>query len=131
MFIEELWEKDPELVKKALKKVFNVNEKAGDRLDFSGMKDGVLSCAKYGEQFYEVAVSDYEISVALMNRYSKCDKLSKRWFKFMYNAVGDMYVYHYMAHRNEELDKIVDRHKKETATMLETVAFNPSKSKTK
>ena len=80
MFIEELWEKDSELVKKALKIILNVNEKAGDRLDFSGIKRGVLTCAKYGEQFNEIGISDYEINIEYMNRYFKSEKLSKKCY---------------------------------------------------
>ena len=131
MYIEKLWEEQPELVTKALKLILNVNEKAGDRITFSGMKNGVLTCAKYGEQFCEIVVSDYGIEVEFMNRYLKSEKLSKKWFKFMHSVFGDGYVYNYIERRNEGLDKIVNQHQKETASMLEIVDFNLSKSQTK
>ena len=122
MFIEKLWEKNPELVIDEIKNIFNVKEERGDSLHFVGAGNGALRFSKNGHHTFTIFVRDFEVF--------GCKADSKRnieWIQFMHKVCGDRYVYYYISHRNKELDKLVEEFKNkynnQTRNVLVEVGF--------
>ena len=132
MFIEELWKRNPELVKKAVKKVCRIDEKSGNNFDFRCVdENGNLEFVKFGSSPFTVKISDYDVEVAFNHGYSSLPTFSIRWMKFMKEIYGDKYIYNYIDHRNKELEKYNKNFKQKTNKILEELGFETYKYQTK
>ncbi|MBQ7798531.1 MAG: hypothetical protein IJ371_05350 [Clostridia bacterium] len=102
MFIEDLWEKNPELFKSGLAKCVGVD---ASRLICTGSREGWLRFgikSLYSNGYEDtIIVNDFKIRFFDKSRPEK----TLEWMKFMKCVCGDKYLYHYIAHRNEELDR--------------------------
>lgn len=112
MFIEKLWEEQPELVIKAVKKIFNVREDRGDSLKFEKFENGVLSFTKYGHDAYSIHLSDFWISSIYAIPYKLDTIYVQQWMRFMYKVFGEEYIDEYITYRNNELDKFMYEYEK-------------------
>ena len=117
MFIEKLWEENPELVIKAVKKIFDIREDRGDSLEFKQAGNGALRFEKYGHCSFGIVLTDFEVYGQKVN-----SGYNIKWMKFMKRELGLKYVYHFIAYRNEKLDKFMaeyeDDYNKETKQVL-------------
>ena len=100
MFIEKLWEEKPELVINAVKKVWDIREERGDSLKFVQEGNGALRFEKYGHCSFGIVLTDFEVYGCKPN-----SRYNIEWMKFMHKVFGDKYLYHYIAYRNNKLDK--------------------------
>lgn len=132
MFIERLWKKNPEKVTEAVKGICRVNEDIGDRFGFRCVNEnGELEFVKFGLSSFTVRVSDYNIELAFNSSYSKIPDLSLEWMKYMKEVFGDKYLYHYIAYRNNEIDKYNKNFSKQTNKVLKELGFDVTKGVTK
>ena len=136
MFIEDLWEKCPEQTENAIKKICNLNEKWGDRLEFERIKNGALIFKKYGRALDLIVVNDFSIRAS---SYSSNDyetsTTNTAWIRFMYSIYGNKYAMQYISHRNQQLDRFMaeyeEKYNKETREMLDKMGFEATKGQTK
>ncbi len=135
MFIEKLWKENPELVKKAIKKICEIDDDATfgfKRID----ENGKIEFINNGS-FYLIKVSDFNIDVCVRSKFIDVENLTIRWMKFMKSVFGDKYVYHYIAKRNSEYDEFIAKYNQDfgnkTQRVLEEIGFEylPLPSKTK
>lgn len=134
MFIEDLWDKDPELVIKTIKKICNLNEKWGDRLEFERIENATLTFKKYGRALDFIVVKDFSIRAS---SYSSNDyetsTANTAWVKFMYEIYGDKYAMRFISQRNQQLDKFMadyeEKYNAQTRNMLDKMDFNYGKTK--
>ena len=131
MFIEKLWEENPELVIKAVKNVWDIKENRGDTLEFIGINNSELRFQKYSRYSYyshSIIIRDFEVYDDKVNSNCNID-----WMKFMYNQFGDMYVYQYIGHRNCELDRFMAKYEEEfndkTMKVIKQLGFEMGKTK--
>ncbi len=130
MFIEKLWEENPELVIKAVKKIFDVREEKGDRLEFVEAGNGALRFKKYGHCSFGIVLTDFEVYGQNIN-----SGYNVKWMKFIYNEFGDVYIYQYIAYRNSKLDKFMAEYENkfndETVKTINQLGFEMNNGKTK
>ena len=130
MFIEKLWEEKPELVIKAVKKVWDIREERGDSLKFVQEGNGELRFEKYGHCSFGIVLTDFEVYGCKPN-----SRYNIEWMKFMHKVFGDKYLYHYIAYRNNKLDKYMaeyeEQYNEETRTVLDKIGFQANKGQTK
>jgi len=112
MFIEKLWEENPELVIKAIKKIYNVREEKGDSLKFEKFENGILSFIKYGHDCHSIHLSDFGISSIYLIPYKSDTIYAKQWIKFMYKVYGEEYIEEYITYRNNQLDEFMAEYEK-------------------
>lgn len=128
MFIEKLWEEKPELVIKAVKKIFDVREERGDSLKFIQLSNGALRFEKHGHCSFGIVLTDFEIYGQRVN-----NGYNIKWTQFMYNVYGDKYAMQYISYRNQQLDKFMteyeDNYNKETRKVLDEMGFNYGRTK--
>jgi len=129
MFIEKLWEENPELVIKAVKKIWDVRGNRGDTLEFEKMNKGELVFYKHGRYSYyshSIIIRDFEVYDNKINSNVNID-----WMKFMKSVFGDKYLYHYIAYRNEKLDRFMaeyeDNYNNETKKVLAEIGMEKYK----
>lgn len=135
-FVEDLWEKFPEQTENAIKKICNLNEKWGDRLEFERIKNGALTFKKYGRALDFIVVKDFSIRTS---SYSSNDyetsTTNTAWIKFMYSIYGNKYALQYIDRRNQQLDKFMaeyeEQYNEETRTVLDDIGFQANKGQTK
>ncbi|MFQ6723705.1 MAG: hypothetical protein ACLRFE_00020 [Clostridia bacterium] len=109
MFIEDLWKKNPELVKKAVKKICEIEEDSNfgfRKIDENGKVEFVNSKGAV----HLIKVGDFDMEVCITSKFLNVEALTIKWMKFMKSVYGCKYLYHYIAHRNEEYDKYVDQY---------------------
>ncbi len=130
MFIENLWEEKPEMVTKAIKKIFDIREERGDSLEFTQAGNGALRFEKYGHCSFGIVLTDFEVYGSTVN-----SGYNIKWLKFMYNVYGDKYALQYISHRNKALDKFVEEYKdnynQKTKIVLDEIGFDVNKGITK
>ncbi|MBQ3502314.1 MAG: hypothetical protein IJA72_01450 [Clostridia bacterium] len=135
MFIEKLWEEKPELVVKEVKKIFGVNKEKGDRLKFKKLENGVLTFVKYGHDGFNVYVNDFSVSTINAIPYKLETKQVKDWMSFMFDEFGDEYIYEFLSHRNNQLDKFKaefeSNFNNETMNAINQLGFRMDKGNTK
>ena len=135
MFIEKLWEENSELVIKVVKRIFGINEERGDTFKFEKSENGVLNFSVFGRECCNIYVSDFDIGTIYSIPFKVDSAISIRWLKFMYKTFGDKYIYHFIAHRNNELDKFIAAYEEEyndqTKKILNGIGFNVNNDKTK
>ena len=132
MFVEKLWEKNPEKVTEVVKSICRINEDIGDRFGFRGVNEnGELEFVKFGLSSFTVRVSDYNIELAFNGSYSTTPPLSIEWMRFMKEVFGDKYLYHYIAYRNNEIDKYNKNFAQQTNKVLDELGFDVTKGVTK
>lgn len=135
MFIEDLWEKFPEQTEDMIKKICGVKEELGDELYFDELVNGVLKFTKYGKVNTFIQVRDFDIRTTYSGKDYANSPLSIEWMKFMKSVYGKKYLYHYIAHRNEQLDKFMARYEAEynnqTEKVLDELGLETSNTKTK
>lgn len=102
MFIEKLWNENPELVKKAVIKIFDIKEERGDSLEFVAVNAGSLQFIKYGHNPYSINLGDFEVYTFHNN-----NRHTISWLKFMYKVFGDKYINEYITYRNNCLDQFM------------------------
>lgn len=130
MFIEDLWKKFPEQTENAIKKIFDIRESRGDTLEFVCISNGALRFEKYGHCSFGIVLTDFEVYGHAVN-----SGYNIKWMKFMKSVFGDKYLYHYIAYRNNKLDKFMaeyeDNYNNETRKVLDEIGFEANKCKTK
>jgi len=123
MFIEKLWEENPELITKAVKKIFEVREDRGDSLKFVCIGNGALRFEKYGHCSFGIVLTDFEVYGQDVNSGRNI-----KWMKFMKSVLGEKYLYYFIAYRNNKLDKFMaeyeDNYNKETKKVLAELGMN-------
>ena len=102
MYIEKLWEQNPELVKKAVIRIFDIKSERGDSLEFVAVGNGSLKFMKYGHDPYRINLGDFEVYTFHNN-----SKYTINWLKFMYKVFGDKYIDEYITYRNNQLDRFM------------------------
>ena len=102
MFIEKLWEQNPELVKKAVIRIFDIRQERGDSLEFVEASDGRLRFKKLGHCSFSIDLRDFEIYTFHNN-----SEYTINWLKFMYKVFGDKYIDAYITYRNNQLDRFM------------------------
>ena len=102
MFVEKLWEQNPELVKKAVIRIFDIKFERGDSLEFVAADNGSLQFIKYGNNPYSINLEDFEVYTFHNNRSHTIN-----WLKFMYKVFGDKYIDAYITYRNNQLDRFM------------------------
>lgn len=133
MFVEKLWEEQPDLVVKAIKKVWDIREERGDTLEFIKIREGEIIFQKHARySYYEhsIIIRDFEVYANKVN-----NSYEPKWVKFMYKVYGDKYAIQYISHRNKQLDKFMaeyeEKYNKETRKVLDDMGFQASKGLTK
>lgn len=134
-FIEDLWEKNPELVKDKLSEILDVEQ---ERLiyDKKTKANGYLRFgikSRYARGYEDgVIVNDYRIR--FMQDKSRPEIVAD-WVSFMFENCGKPYAMQYISKRNKQLDKFMAEHKEkynaETRTVLEQMGFDINKGQTK
>ena len=135
-FVEDLWENNPELVIKAIKKICLVNEKWGDKLSFVKIDDdGELIFKKTGRSTFFIIVNDFSIRTTDSGKNYQNSPMSIAWVKFMFNICGDKYAMQYISHRNKQLDKFMAEYEQEynnqTREVLKEMGFELNNGQTK
>lgn len=129
MFIEKLWEKNPELVIKAIKKICDIDEDLAKELAFQGVdENGYLKFGVRNVRGYcRIYVNDFCLKgdkYIDMGGVRSTHMLSNSvdWMKFMYKIYGDKYVMKYISQRNQQLDEYMaeyeEKYNKQTINML-------------
>ena len=142
MFIERLWEENPELLIKAIKKICNIDEDLAKAISFDGVdKNGNLKfSAQYSVDYCKVYLNDFyiqgeEYEERGLTRHTRMIFDSSNWMKFMYNVYGDKYAMQYISKRNQKLDKFMadyeEKYNNETRKMLSEMGFEAIKGQTK
>ena len=133
MFIEKLWEENPDLVIKAVKNVWGVREDLRDSVEFEKIKDNVLTFIKDGRAREHIHVSDFWISSVSLVPYRASNERALKWVKFMHKVYGNKYALQYISYRNQQLDKYMaeyeENYNKETRTVLNEMGFDYGKTK--
>lgn len=135
-FVEDLWEKDPELVVKVIKNICLVNEKWGDKLSFVKIdEDGELIFKKTGRSTFFIIVNDFSIRTTDSGKNYQNSPRSIAWIKFMFSVYGDKYVYQLISHGNKEFDEYIEKlkveHENQTIEILDAIGFEINKGQTK
>ena len=100
MFVEKLWEQNPELVKQVVIKIWDIKSERGDSLEFVAVDNGSLQFIKYGHNPFSIDLRDFEIYTFHNN-----SRHTINWLKFMHKVFGDKYVDAYITYRNNQLDR--------------------------
>ena len=112
MFIEKLWEQNPELVIKGLSYIlgFDKSRFETDGKSYNGhMLFHIKSVIGVGYSNI-VNISDFDIFSAMGPSIPSNKKL--QWMKFMHKVVGEEYIEEYITYRNNELDKFMYEYEK-------------------
>lgn len=132
-FVEDLWEKNPELLTKAVKKIFNIKEERGDSIKFEDLRNGELVFHfKKQMDVYSTTIllRDFEVYGRKIN-----DSYMPAWMRFMYKVYGDKYAMQYISYRNKELDKYMAKYEEKynslTRRVLDEMGFEATKGQTK
>lgn len=125
MFIEKLWEEQPELVIKAVKKIFDIRESRGDSLEFIQVGNGALRFEKYGHCSFGIVLTDFEVYGQRVNSGYNIE-----WMKFMKSVFGVKYLHHYRSYRNKKLDDYLIEYESEFNAETNRVLAELSKNKT-
>ena len=136
MFVEDLWEQNPELVIKAIKKICRVEEeKFGDRLEFVEQANGVLKFKVYGRCQRFIEVNNFSIRTSYSDDNYENSLISSKWRRFMYACYGEAYAMQYISKRNLQLDKFMaeyeQKYNKQTQTSLDEMGFKLDREQTK
>ena len=113
MFIETLWKENPEFVIDSIKKICGINESVGDCLSLKSIEDGCLVFQNKERSLSSIIVSDFAIQTDFAGRVYDLSQNSVEWMKVMKSVFNDQYIFHYIAYRNEKLDKFLENYKKE------------------
>ena len=131
MFVEDLWEKNPELFKKGLSEVLDVDKErlVNDKKGNGYLRFGIKSL--YGKGYEDgVIVNDYKIR--FMQDKSR-PEIVDFWVKFMYEIYGDKYAMGFISQRNQQLDKFMadyeEKYNAKTRQMLDVMGFDYGKTK--
>ena len=98
-FVQNLWEKKPDLVSQKIKEICNIDEEKGDKLQFSELKDGALKFINHGHVSIFIVASDFAIRTSYSGNDYENSKLSKKWANFMYSVYGNKYAMQYISKR--------------------------------
>ena len=105
MYIEELWKEKPDIVIRAIKKIWNIRDERGDSLTFVGIKNGILQFNKYGHHSYSILIKDFEVYDCTPNSETNIE-----WLRFMKKVFGAKYIQDYIKYRNQKLNKFIDEY---------------------
>jgi len=131
MFIEELWDKNPELVEKAVKKIYYNYGEMGNDIEFVGHTNVVYVFVKHGNTPFSIYVRDFDIHASFESKEQCVDSdMTIEWMKFMKRIFGDKYMYHYIAYRNKLLDRYAERFNRTTKGVLKDLGFDVTATKT-
>lgn len=135
MFIEELWNKNPELVLKAIHEICKINDKYGEKLYFEGKtKKGFKFGVYNGRHLYSVYISDFAIEwneyedMGLIN-HSYYNHYIVEWMKFMCKIYGDRYVQAFESYRNTLRDLYIQKYEQQFDKQTETIVSCLEKDK--
>ena len=92
MFIEKLWEENPELVETAVKDIFSVREDWDDGIEFKKIEDNALVFNRYGHVGGNIYLGDFWVGTVRLMPYKANNECALKWVKFMYNVYGDKYA---------------------------------------
>ena len=125
MFIEKLWQQNPKTVEDMLKRICELRDEKGDKIEHKGLKNGYMHFDVSNEDDdyqFDLYVNDFKISVSTICEEHKATKYDVRWMKFMYKIYGDEYAMQYISHRNKQLDKFMhdyeQKYNKQTVSIL-------------
>ena len=135
-FVEDLWEKSPELVTKIVKKICRVEEeKFGDRLEFVKQVNGVLKFKVYGRVQRFIEVNNFSIRTSYSDNDYENSLISSKWRRFMFACYGEAYAMQYISKRNLQLDKFMadyeQKYNNQTKTALNEMGFKWDREQTK
>ena len=133
-FVEQLWEKNPELVEKQVINICRIEEKYGDELHFVVMSNGVLKFEVRGRALRNIQVGDFSIRVTGDADYENSPRSSK-WRSFMYGIYDKPYAMQYISKRNQQLDKFMadyeEKYNAQTRKILVQMGFELDNGHTK
>ena len=140
MFIEKLWQENPSLVLKAIKKIADMDIELAKELSFHGVDEkGYL---KFGvgniNGYCTVHVSDFSFQGSKSADWggvvnTRTISNSADWMKFMYKVFGKEYAMQYISKRNQEFDKFMaeyeEKYNNVTNTMLDEMGYGNTQTK--
>ena len=110
------------------RKICRIDENHGDTFGFRAVDaDGNLEFVKFGDVSFVARFSDYDVELAYSNSFAKVPDLSIEWMAFMKETFGDKYLYHYIAHRNKEIDEYNKKFGQQTNKVLKALGFDVTK----
>jgi len=141
-FVKDLWEKNPELVIKAIIKVGKIDEELAKRLSFKGIDEkGSLEFGAHRSFDYcNVCVGDFNISGTEYIdrggvRNTRFISNSVGWMKFLYSVYDDKFALQFISQRNQQLDKFMaeyeEKYNEETRHVLDKMGYGINKDHTK
>lgn len=126
-FVEQLWEKNPELVEKQVKNICRVNEMYGDEFYFNKASNGVLKFEVRGRAVRNIYVGDFAIRTTYSDADYENSPLSSQWRSFMYGIYDKPYAMQYISKRNQQLDKFMadyeEKYNAQTRKTLDQMGF--------
>lgn len=134
-FIEDLWERKPKAVIAKVEEIFDVREEMGDRLKFKKLENGVLTFVKYGHNGFNIYVNDFSVSTINTIPYKLDSRYVNDWMDFMFDEFGDEYIYEFLSHRNNQLDRfkaeLENNFNNETMNAINRLGFRMDKGQTR
>ena len=127
-FIEDLWEKNPELVRSKVASICSYRDDATQyyRL-LKHTKEGLVFRASFMHNCHDILVSDFGIKYITSTDLDSKDK-TINWIKFMYSVYDKKYAYQFISHRNQQLDRFMEQYEEkynnQTLKMLDEMGFD-------
>ena len=112
MFIEKLWNTNPELVENEIKKLFGVKEDRGERFYFVDCVKGRLFFVKKSDFVTRIGVNDFDVCTSYSgDNYGYSLASSVEWMKFMKNIFGEKYLEEFMLYRDNQFIEYIEKYK--------------------
>ena len=111
MFIEKLWNTNPELVENEIKKLFGVKEDRGERFYFVDCVKGRLIFVKKSDFVTRIGVNDFDVYTSYSGENYGYSSLSIDWMKFMKNIFGEKYLEEFMIYRDNQVVEYIEKYK--------------------
>lgn len=121
MFIEKLWEENPKLVSKEIKRIFSIIEETDDNFYFFEFDKGHIVFIKLGEVTTRISVGDFDIRTSYSGDNYAQSSFSIEWMKFMKNMFGDKYLSEFIDYRNRQLDLYMAKYEKQYTNQTKEV----------
>ncbi len=121
MFIEELWNKDKKIIKREIKKIFNIDREREYKLEFEKFEEGVLKFKKIGPYSTFIEVRDFDIRTEYNISNYQNSPVTIEWMAFMINNFGDKYVSEFKKYRKAQLKDYSENFKSETNNIIVNV----------
>ncbi len=113
-YINDLWNKNPEMMKRMLKKILSLKKQDSIWL-YDKFEDGFSFRYCYYDddprKYRSIMVDDFEI---LYDGQGRIDTTCMKWMVFMLKLYGKQYIEDFEASRNSEMEQYVSRFSNKT-----------------